>query len=280
MHLSMVLLALILACSLRLGWVGPIGGYSQRWRCALSLFLIPSLLLVVTVIAIVIMGPQGQMFWHQEGWLSYGFAISFVGIAIGLGLHLAWQGWLAVRQARQYPQLAIADHSGRLLDTPVVFSAQVGFWRPELVISQGMLDYLDESHLEAVLTHEQGHRHYHDTFWFFWLGWLRRLTFWLPQTEALWQELLLLREIRADQWAAQQVDKLILAESLIQVVKTPLLTSEEICAGFSCAAPSSRLEQRIDALLDESYYTASPALMPWMRLLTTLLPLAVVPFHH
>ena len=281
MHLSMVFLALIFACSLRLGWIGPIGGYSQRWRSALSLFLAPSLLLVVTAIAIVIMGPEGRMFQHREGWLSYGLASGFVVIAILLGLHLTWQGWQAVRQARRYPQIAIADHPGRLVDTPVVFSAQVGFWRPELLVSQGMLDYLDESHLEAVLIHEQGHCHYHDTFWFFWLGWLRRLTFWLPQTEALWQELLLLREIRADRWAAQQVDKLVLAESLIQVVQTPLLTSEELCAAFSCAAPCSRLEQRIDALLDESYYGPSPALlMPWAKLLMPLLPLLLVPFHH
>ncbi|MDJ0706701.1 MAG: M56 family metallopeptidase [Leptolyngbyaceae cyanobacterium MO_188.B28] len=280
MHLSMVLLTLLLACTLRLGWVGPIGGYSQRWRSALSLFLIPSLLLVVTALAIVIMGPQGRMFRHREGWLSYGVALGFLAIAVGLGLYLAWHGWQAVRQARQHPKFEIAGYSGRLVGAAGVFSAQVGFWRPELLVSQGMLDYLDESHLEAVLTHEQGHHHYHDTFWFFWLGWLRRLTFWLPQTEALWQELLLLREIRADQWAAQQIDKLILAESLIQVVQTPLLASEEICAAFSCDAPCSRLEQRINALLDETYYTPSPNFIPWMRLLITLSPLMLVPFHH
>ena len=280
MHLSMVLLALMFACTLRLGWVGPVGSYSQRWRSALSLFLIPALLLVVTAIAIAIMGPQGRMFWHREGWLSYGLVIGFVGVAVCLGLLLAWQGWRAVRQAQGYPLLLISGYSVRLLNTPVVFSAQVGFWRPELIVSQGMLDYLDELHLEAVLTHEQGHFYYRDTFWFFWLGWLRRLTFWLPQTEILWQELLLLREIRSDLWAAQHVDKLILAESLIQVVQTPMLTAEEFCAAFSCAAPCSRLKQRIDALLDESDYGDTPLLMPWMKLLITLLPLVALPFHH
>ena len=55
-------------------------------------------------------------------------------------------------------------------------------------------------------------------FGFFWWGWLRRLTEWLPHSKELWQELLLLRELRADQWAAQQVDPLVLAESLLLMV--------------------------------------------------------------
>jgi Zn-dependent protease with chaperone function len=50
------------------------------------------------------------------------------------------------------------------------------------------------------LAHEQAHAHYRDTFWFFWLN---VLTSWLPHTEALWQEILFLREIRADEKAKE-----------------------------------------------------------------------------
>ena len=139
---------------------------------------------------------------------------------------------------------------GRVVETAAVFSAQVGLWRSELVVSQGLLEHLNAEHLEAVLAHESGHAHYRDTFWFFWLGGLRRLTGWLPQSETLWQELLLLREVRADEWAARRVDSLVLAESLMSVITAPLLSTEAICASFSCAAPRSRLAQRVDAFAD------------------------------
>jgi Zn-dependent protease with chaperone function len=94
----------------------------------------------------------------------------------------------------------MGEHS-RVLDNPIPFSALIGFWQPELIVSQGLLNTLDQDHLEAVFKHEQGHYYYRDTFWFFWLGWVRSISAWLPNTEALWQELLLLREMRADRWA-------------------------------------------------------------------------------
>ena len=149
-----------------------------------------------------------------------------------------------------------------------------------------MLDHLDSDHLAAVLAHEAGHGHYRDTFWFFWLGGLRRLTIWLPNTEALWQELLLLREIRADRWAARSVDTLVLAESLMSVITAPLMAPESVCASFSCAAPRSRLAQRIDALLEADTLTASGISMfkilpwQWAAIAFALTPLLTIPFHY
>ena len=95
-----------------------------------------------------------------------------------------------------------------------------------------MLDALDRPHLDAVLAHEQAHVYYRDTFWFFWLGWIRSFTIWLPNTEAVWQELLLLRELRADRQATEQVDFLLLAESLLIVAQNPLLASPAISANL------------------------------------------------
>ena len=141
-----------------------------------------------------------------------------------------------------------------------------------------MLQSLDPAHLKVVLVHEQGHLHYRDTFWFFWLGWLRRLTSWLPQTESLWQELLILRELRADRWAAQHVDRLLLAEALLSVVSAPQIQPENVCALFSSAVVRNRLNERINALLEPELSSNLEGRSWW--LLLVLLPLIVILFHH
>ena len=167
----------------------------------------------------------------------------------------------------------------QLLDIPMLFAAQIGFWRSRLFVSQGLLDSLDAQHLEAVLLHERAHAHYRDTFWFFWLGCLRQIMPWLPNTQDLWEELLLLRELRADRWAAQKLDGLLLAESLLAMVSSNMLPSETFAAAFGSTNTSDRLEERIDFLL------ADPEPLPqfsWRSLLWfgfALLPLAVLPLH-
>ncbi|UBF25361.1 M56 family metallopeptidase [Kovacikia minuta CCNUW1] len=256
------------------------GTWQKRWRRALGQFLFAPLLLLMTAIALLCMGPKGQMVRWWEGWLSYLLAVSFLAVASILAIKLVADGWHSLHQVRSYARFDLQSKPARLLPTTVPFVAQIGFWQPELVVSQGLLNTFDAAHLEAVLTHEQAHRHYRDTFWFFWLGWLRRMTVWLPQTEVLWQELLLLREHRADRWAAQQVDSLLLAESLLQMVSAPELYSDNFCAAFSSAAPQTRLEERIEALLSEPESAQRSPVWTWAWLLLVLLPLASVPFHY
>lgn len=278
MHFLMMVLGVSLALFVRWHWAASGGTWNQRWQRTLGYFLLPPLLLVMTAISILCMGPSGQMMWHREGWLSYGLAIAFLIWTIILGGKLFWEGQQTVQQFRQHPAIDVQGNPARLLDTSDLYSAQVGFWHPELIVSQGLLDRLDDAHLEAVLTHEQAHAHYHDTFWFFWLGWLRRISLWLPNTEALWQELLMLRELRADHQAAQQVDPLVLAESLLLVVSAPIMQLD-LCAAFSSATSSDRLQERIDFILSDSDEPLQWSRSSLLWLLVVLLPLLVVPFH-
>ncbi|HEY9846515.1 MAG TPA: M56 family metallopeptidase, partial [Candidatus Caenarcaniphilales bacterium] len=248
MHFMMILSALSLAWCLRGGWFRQQGSWATRWQRTLFFFLFPPLLLTMTAVAVLYMGPRDTIGGQPIGRLSYLLASGFSGLASIFCLKLAAQGWQSWRQTRTYPRLKLMSRWVRVLDTPVPFCAQIGFWRPELVASQGLLNTLDKPHLEAVFIHEQGHAYYRDTFWFFWLGWVRSYTTWLPNTEALWQELLSLRERRADYWAAQQVDPLLLAESLLAVVSTLPVQTGSCCAAFSLAAPRGRLQERIEAL--------------------------------
>ena len=250
MHLVVLFAIFVLAWGLRSTWSETTAmTWNSRWERTLAIFLLPPLLLFTSAIAIIWMGPHGRMVWVGNDWLSYWLAIVFLGVAALYWLQLARSGWLLLQQVRTYPTISLGSNSARLLDLPTPYSAQIGFWEPELVITQVLLDTLDAEHLEAVLAHEQAHYHYRDTYYFFWLGWVRQLTNWLPQTEAIWQELLVLRELRADRWASDRTDPLLVAEALLAIVQNTPAMTENFCAAFSQMAPANRIDRRIDALL-------------------------------
>ncbi|ARV57472.1 peptidase M56 BlaR1 [Nostocales cyanobacterium HT-58-2] len=278
MHLIMIMGALAVACWTRCQWSAPQLNWSERWQRALFSFLFPPLLIFITAIAIVCMGPQGNMSGLLTGWLSYVLALMSLAFIAILCLKLAWQGWQSVKSARNCPLVSLAGQQVRLLDTESLFAGQIGFWQPELVLSQGLLQTFTKEQLETVFAHEQGHYHYRDTFWFFWLGWVRSCTVWLPKTEALWQELLVLRELRADAHAALQVDPLLLAESLLLVVSNQPVSSEIFCAALGSSGVD-RLEQRIEALLAQPEPIPKVQFQFWNNFLLAFLPLVTVMFH-
>lgn len=273
MHLMMLMAALGIALALRL--LPMRGDWSVRLSGAFVRFLLPPLLLTTTAIAIVWMGPHGGGFASWDGWLADRLAWGWLGVLVGAGLPLIAEARHSIQTVRSCPRLCLVMGPVRLLDIPEAFIAQVGFWQPELVASRGLLERFSPQHLEAILAHEAAHRHYRDTFCFFWLGWLRRASFWLPATEALWQELLALRELRADRWAARRVDHLLLVEALVEMAIPDQATTPLTAA----AVPSSeRLSERIEALLSpQPAVVARPWI--WLALVALLVPLAIVPFH-
>lgn len=278
MHLVMILTALAVACSIRSQSHEIQGGWIARWRRSLFLFLFPPLLILMTAISLVCMGAQGKMGHWQVGWLGYVISLSLLVFFALICIHLGWQGWQSVKSAQKCPQMMINGEKARILSTEALFAGQIGFWQPELVISQGLVNNLSPDHLKTVIAHERGHYHYRDTFWFFWLGWVRNCTSWLPSTDDLWQELLALREIRADAHAALQVDPLLLAESLLLVVGDMSVNTGVVCAALGTSG-SDRLEQRIEALLSPPEATPELGLQSWQKFIWAFLPLATVIFH-
>jgi Zn-dependent protease with chaperone function len=280
MHLIMILAALAVAFWVRFQWSESQGNWNERWRRTLFFFLFPPLFLFMTVIALLFMGPQGQMGGLQTGWFSYILALCYLAFCNILCFQLAWQAKKSVESARICPVINLLGIQVRLLDTKALFAGQIGFWEPELVLSAGLVQTLSPAQLETVLAHEQGHYYYRDTFWFFWMGWARSCTNWLPNTEALWQELLVLRELRADARAALQVDPLVLAESLLVVVSsTPIFSDSEIFCAALGSVGVERLEQRIEALLTQSEPIPELHLHFWRSFLLAFLPILTVIFH-
>jgi Zn-dependent protease with chaperone function len=278
MHLVMILIAVVIACWVRTQGNAPQGSWVARWQRSLFLFLFPPLLIFMTAIALVCMGPQGKMGHWQVSWSGYVLSLSLLVFFAYVCIHLAWQGWQSVKSTHQCTQITIEGNHARLLPTQALFAGQIGFWQPELVISQGMVNTLSPAHLQTVIAHEQGHYHYRDTFWFFWLGWIRCCTQWLPNTDNLWQELLVLRELRADAHAALQVDPLLLAESLLLVVSDASVTSNIVCAALGSSG-SDRLEQRIEALLSPPEPNSQLGWQSWQKFIWAFLPLVTVIFH-
>lgn len=275
MHLTLILLMFTLACTVRLLASRSEVALVIRWQRILGLFVFPPLLLLLTALAILDMGQHGQMLGLPVGRIGLVWAFGFLGFAALCLMHQLWQSWRVYLRIANYPLIEIQGQSARLLKVSLPFAARIGFWNSELVVSQGLLDFSAE-HIAAVLSHEQAHVHYRDTFWFFWLSWLRQLTRWLPNTEALWQELLLLREMRADCWAAQSNDPLVVAEALFQMAQAPILELDHACAALS--ADLTRLEERIDALLSNAYPAVQP--FPWLWLGLAGLPILTILLHQ
>jgi len=280
MHLFMLGMAITLAWGVHFIHRDNQPTWTQRLQRSLMGILVPPLLLTITAIAVIWMGPQGKMLGQPTGQLGYGLAWGFCGWALILAGVLILQAVRSLQQIRRYPTQQINGTMVRVLDQPILFCAQIGLWHPELVVTDGFLNTLTPEQQQAVLTHEQAHHYYRDTFWFFWLGWCRRLTPWFPHTKTDWEELLLLRELRADQWAAQRVDPLLLAESLVLMVRHQTITAPAYCAAFSAATPPNRLAERIEALLTDVEPPQAHDWDVWHWIGFVLLPLLTIPFHH
>lgn len=278
MHFLIIFLALVVAYTIRCRWTQSLDRWNQRWQRSLFFFLFPPLLIFMTTFALLFMGPQGTMGGLQTG--CYGYLIALIAIVFFalMCIKQGWQGWLSIKSTMHYPQINVAGKQVRLLNTGALFAGQIGFWQPKIVLTSGLLQTMKGSHLETVLAHEEGHYYYRDTFWFFWLGWMRECTGWLPNTEALWQELLTLRELRADAYAASYVDPLLLAESLLMVVSSPPVASEVLCAALGTSG-TNRLEERVEALLSQPQPTPKVDLNSLKWLLWTFVPLVSVVFH-
>lgn len=279
MHLMMIAIALCLAWAIRLIPLNFRASWSNRWQRSLFSFLVSPLILVTTALAIVFMGAEGSMLGLPAGGVSYGLAVTFLLIILVLGVRLSDRARKTCQKISQYPNQIIGGNPVKFLALDFPYIAQIGFWQPQLVISQGLIAILEPEQLEAVLAHEAAHVHYRDTFWFFFFGWLRSVTSWLPNTETLWQELLLLREIRADLQAAQTVDALVLAESLLLVAQAPRKSPLCFCATLYSGLNGDRLSQRIDALIGTASLPNKSNLWSWSWLLLIFIPWLAIPFH-
>ncbi|HEX8598642.1 MAG TPA: M56 family metallopeptidase [Chloroflexia bacterium] len=92
-----------------------------------------------------------------------------------------------------------------------------GLLRPQLVVSSGLLAFLDDEELDAVLTHELQHVRRGDLWWTALCGVLRDLTWFLPATRHLYALMLSEQEMACDDAVAGEPRRLALASALVRV---------------------------------------------------------------
>lgn len=89
----------------------------------------------------------------------------------------------------------------------------------------------------------------------------------------------MLRELRADQYAALQTQASLLIEALLLVAQNTPLLSEDGCITFNQAASKSCLLQRIAALLSEPVSMNLSVWKLWGALLLPLIPFLALYCH-
>lgn len=251
LHSWMLAIAIAVAFLGRSGWGRFLKleglGWRSRWRWAMGAFVVPPLLLANSALAVLLMGRHCPMVGPWSGIASHVIAVAVLGGAIAL---VSWCAWLQRRdlmRVRAFPEVTVFGDRVRVAPVARPYAAALGGWRAEVLVTAGAIAQLAPETLAAVLAHERAHVTCRDPFLFFWLGGLRRLTRWLPHTDALWRELTLLRELRADRLAAATVDPLTLAEALLTLARSDRWTPDPLTAiGI---LDGRNLTERVDALL-------------------------------
>lgn len=187
----------------------------------------------------------------------------------------AWSGVEQFQLARALVRSSRASSLGpdvRLLDRDEPIALTVGFLRPVILLSQGLLDVVSPATLDVILAHERAHVRRRDTAWALLDTLVAAL---VPRVvrAGLLRELALSREQACDLWAAERAGRLRVAQALTRVARLGL---SQPAVGMSVAASS--LEARVLHLLEP------PAASRWwpvapVALLLVLAVLGAGPVH-
>jgi hypothetical protein len=153
-----------------------------------------------------------------------GLALLMVISVIGcLNLVLFW-----LREVRQtsnilrWAQLRLVAAHERILlvEAPEALAITIGYLRPTIIYSTGLLALLSDDEVEAVLAHEIAHQMRRDPLRRLALYSLMKICFFWPALKSLTRYYINLQEARADQAASVSVGKEVLVSSMKKVLAT------------------------------------------------------------
>jgi hypothetical protein len=128
----------------------------------------------------------------------------------------------------------------------------VGVKRPRILISEDLIDGLEEDELAAILAHEVSHIHSSDVSVVFLAGLLRDMIAWNPVAHIAYRRLTSDREIEADRRAAAMTGSpLAVASGLLKMYE--IVKGRRPCTGRIALAflrPGGRIARRVSHLLD------------------------------
>ncbi|HBN07128.1 MAG TPA: hypothetical protein DD435_00270 [Cyanobacteria bacterium UBA8530] len=302
MHTQLLLAGLILALTISLlGSIFLEKLVSFRDRRLIQLFILtaPALLVGTLALDIAYMAVIGCL---ERGGLLDILISAFLGggLALVALASLAHHALLVLRAGlllKSIPALSSSSAQailGRLaegqerprleivpFDSPLAFT--IGIFRPTIVLSQWVLDQLDEKELEGVLAHEWAHCLHRDNLVMTIAAWLRDCTFYLFFVNRALKSLLAEKELHADLRAAQITGRpAALASALYKFGQATSLqlfapAIETVVQGFG----KDLIEPRIHSLLGKTMPQEPAKVHPreLVFLLVFLVLLAILPAY-
>lgn len=139
-----------------------------------------------------------------------------------------------------------SNHTGRIYivndDRP--FALTVGFIRPVIYLSQGLIHMLSNHELEAVIVHEKYHQEHFHPLRLLLLNTIRVVLFYAPVFKSISEYTAVSYEVSADKASMNTTSRSILASAILKTVQhTQWLSPAPLCtAGFSF------IPERVNAL--------------------------------
>lgn len=93
--------------------------------------------------------------WASGALAAFG-GLTLLGGIFGFAA-LALHAFGRLRLVRRLTRLTDNAGTYRVVDSPGKLACCIGLWRPQILVSQGVLDVLDSDEFEAVLAHERAH---------------------------------------------------------------------------------------------------------------------------
>ncbi len=133
---------------------------------------------------------------------------------------------------------------------PLAFA--VGFFKPKIVLSTGLMDLLDAEELEAVVHHEMFHRKHGDPLKTFLMSLVASVMWYIPILKSFHHNYKIVREVLADNYAIEQTGSSVhLGSALLKLLKgkapAPMPVSH---VSFSDTSINLRIRQLLEPQTD------------------------------
>jgi Zn-dependent protease with chaperone function len=135
-----------------------------------------------------------------------------------------------------------------VIDHHQLLAFTLGFRKPYIVLSTGLIEILEEYELEAVIEHETCHQKNNDSLKIFVLQVISQALSFIPLTKWAYQNYKIISELLADKFAIQRMgSELALGSALLKLIKNDFSRSfTPVLVHFSDESVNYRLQQLIN----------------------------------
>lgn len=240
------------------GFFDMCNSWLMRWRMPFLAVLLDVLVWSTLTIGISLAMVQLFSYWKVKARLNktYDMKLSLL---------------LARRYSLHHKQLMVVASKESIALT-------MGFFRPVIIISTGLIQLLDEAELEAVIRHEEFHLNQYDSVRTFFTYFLFKTMWYLPILKWCHQYYRTSREVLADQYAVTRTGSAIgLGSALLKLIKhNPAQQMSFAHASFADTPLNVRIQSLIDpqikAGLRPPLFASMVSLHVLLLLIALLLP--------